>query len=95
MTTVANYYGIDIEGLTGKGRDKQTSLARQVTMYLLRERNHCGLAEIGKMLGGRDHTTIMHGCEKIAAELDVNPELQDSVNEIRQKLKPRRTPSAS
>ncbi len=64
-------------------------------MYLLRERNHCGLAEIGKMLGGRDHTTIMHGCEKIAAEIDVNPELQDSVNEIRQNLKPRRTSSAS
>jgi len=95
LTTVANYYGIDIEGLTGKRRDRKTSLARQVTMYLLRERNHCGLAEIGKMLGGRDHTTIMHGCEKIAAELDVNPELQDSVNDIRQKLKPKKPPSAS
>ena len=95
MTTVANYYGIDMEVLTGKRRDKKTALARQVTMYLLRERNHCGLAEIGKMLGGRDHTTIMHGCEKIAAEIDVNPELQDSVNEIRQNLKPRRTSSAS
>jgi len=95
MTTVANYYEIDMEVLTGKRRDKKTALARQVTMYLLRERNHCGLAEIGKMLGGRDHTTIMHGCEKIAAEIDVNPELQDSVSEIRQKLKPRRTSSAS
>ena len=95
MTTVANFYGIDTEVLTGKRRDKTAALARQVTMYLLRERNHCGLAEIGKLLGGRDHTTIMHGCEKITAELDVNPQLQDSINEIRQKLKPRRTPSAS
>jgi chromosomal replication initiator protein len=95
MSTVANFFGIDTEVLTGKRRDKTAALARQVTMYLLRERNHCGLAEIGKILGGRDHTTIMHGCEKIAAEIDVNPELQDSINEIRQKLKPRRTPSAS
>jgi chromosomal replication initiator protein len=95
MTIVANYFGIDVEGLKGKRRDKNTALARQVTMYLLRERNHCGLAEIGKMLGDRDHTTIMHGCEKIAAELNVNPELQDSINDIRQKFKARRTSSAS
>jgi chromosomal replication initiator protein len=95
MTTVANFFGIDTEVLTGKRRDKTAALARQITMYLLRERNHCGLAEIGKLLGGRDHTTVMHGCEKIAAEIDVNPELQDSINEIRQKLKPRRTSSAS
>jgi len=90
MTTVANYYGIDIEGLKGKRRDRKTALARQVTMYLLRERNHCGLAEIGKILGDRDHTTVLHGCEKIAAEIDVNPQLEDSINEIRQKLKPKK-----
>jgi len=94
MTAVANYYGIDLEGLTGKRRDKKTALARQVTMYLLREQNHCGLAEIGKILGGRDHTTIMHGCEKIAAEIDVNPQLHNSIKEIRQKLTPKRTSSA-
>jgi len=95
ITTVANFYGIDIEVLTGKRRDKTAVLARQVTMYLLRERNHCGLAEIGKILGGRDHTTVMHGCEKIAAEIDVNPQLQESIDEIRHKLKPRRSASAS
>jgi chromosomal replication initiator protein len=95
MTTVANFYGIDTEVLTGKRRDKTAVLARQVTMYLLRERNHCSLAEIGRMLGDRDHTTVLHGCEKIADEIDLNPQLQDSINEIRQKLKPRRTHSAS
>ena len=95
ITTVANFFGVDTEMLTGKRRDKTAVLARQVAMYLLRERNHCSLAEIGKMLGDRDHTTVMHGCEKIAAEIDVNPQLQESIDDIRKKLKPRRTPSAS
>jgi chromosomal replication initiator protein len=95
MTAVANYYDIDLEGLTGKRRDKKTVLARQVAMYLLREQNHCGLAEIGKILGGRDHTTIMHGCEKITTEIDTNPQLRNSIKEIRQNLKPRRASSAS
>jgi chromosomal replication initiator protein len=91
MTTVANYYGIDLEGLTGKRRDKKSVLARQVTMYLLREQNHCSLAEIGKILGGRDHTTVIHGYEKIVAELDVNPQIRNSIKEIRQNLGPKRT----
>jgi len=95
ITTVANFFGVDTEMLTGKRRDRTAVLARQVAMYLLRERNHCSLVEIGKMLGDRDHTTVLHGCEKIAAEIDVNPQLQESIDEIRKKLKPRRTPSAS
>ncbi|OGN95011.1 MAG: hypothetical protein A2Z75_02455 [Chloroflexi bacterium RBG_13_50_10] len=90
MTSVANYYDVDLEGLTGKHRDKKTVLARQVTMYLLREQNHCGLAEIGKILGGRDHTTVLHGCEKITAEIETNPQLRNSIKEIRQNLRPQR-----
>ena len=95
MTTVANHYGIDLEGLTGKWRDKKTVLARQVTMYLLREQNHCGLAEIGRLLGGRDHTTVLHGCGKIIAEMDTNPQLRNSIEKIRQKLTTKRTSPSS
>ena len=93
MTTVANYYGVDLEGLTGKRRDRNSVLARHVTMYLLREQNHCSLAEIGKILGGRDHTTVLHGYEKIVAELDINPQIRNSIKEIRQKLDPKRASS--
>ena len=95
MTTVANYYGISLKGLADKGRDKKTVLARQVTMYLLRQYNHCSLAEIGELLGGRGHRTILHGSEKIASEIDVNPQIRSSVEEIRRKLLPGRTQSAS
>jgi chromosomal replication initiator protein len=95
MITVANYYGINLEGLTDKRRDKKTALARQVTMYLLREHNHCSLTEVGKMLGGRDHTTVLHGYEKIAAEMKVNPQLYNSIEEIRQRLRPPKTAYSS
>jgi chromosomal replication initiator protein len=95
MTTVADYYGINPKVLADKQRDKKTALARQVTMYLLREHNHCSLAEIGKMLGGRDHTTVLHGCEKITSEIEVNPQLQNSIEEIRQSLKPQKPPYSS
>jgi chromosomal replication initiator protein len=91
ITTVANHYGIDLEKLTGKRRDRKTALARQVAMYLLREQNHCGLAEIGRILGGRDHTTILHGYEKIITEIDTDPQLRNSIEKIRQTLTTKRT----
>ena len=93
MHAVANYYGVTLEALTGKRRDKKTALPRQVAMYLLREQNHYGLAEIGRMLGGRDHTTILHGYEKIAAEVNINSQLSKSIEQIRQQLSTKK-PSA-
>jgi len=93
MEAVASYYGVSPQALTGKQRDKKTALARQVTMYLLRDQNHCGLADIGRILGGRDHTTVMHGYEKMAAEVDVNPQLRASIDQIRQQLGAKRYPA--
>ena len=87
INTVAGYYALSPEALLGKRRDKRTALARQVAMYLLRKQNHCRLAEIGKLLGDRDHTTILHGCEKIATEVNINPQLSNSIAEIRHQLK--------
>ena len=93
MEAVASYYGVSPQALTGKQRDKKTALARQVTMYLLRDQNHCGLADIGRILGGRDHTTVLHGYEKMAAEVDVNPQLRASIDQIRQQLGAKRYPA--
>jgi chromosomal replication initiator protein len=93
MDTIANYYGISPEALVGKQRDNKTALARQVTMYLLRKQNHYSLGEIGKMLGGRDHSTILHGYEKIATEININPQLTKSIEDIHQRLRPRKTAS--
>lgn len=84
--TVASHFGIAPETLVGKRRDRKASLARQVAMYLLRERNCFALAQIGEMLGNRDHTTVLHGCEKIASEITTNPHLKKAIDEIRKEL---------
>ena len=86
LRTVADYFSIPIEELTNKKRDKKTALARHVAIYLLREGYNCSLSQIGKELGGRNHATILHGYEKIANELDLNPHLSDQIAEIRERL---------
>ena len=86
IDTVASYYALTPEALTGKRRDRKTSLARQVAMYLIREQNHYHLSKIGDIFGGRDHTTVLHGCEKISNESKVNPDLGKSIEQIRQEL---------
>lgn len=86
LRTVADYFAIPIEELTNKRRDKKTTLARHVAIYLLREGYNCSLSEIGKELGGRNHATILHGYEKIASALSTNLHLCDQITEIRERL---------
>lgn len=69
---VCRYYNIEIERIRGKQRDRETAWPRQVAMYLLREETSASLLQIGAELGGRDHTTIMHGWEKVHAEMKQN-----------------------
>jgi chromosomal replication initiator protein len=86
LRTVADYFSIPPEELISKKRDRKTTLARHVAVYLLREGYNCSLSEIGKELGGRNHATILHGYEKIANELNVNPHLSDEIGEIKGRL---------
>jgi chromosomal replication initiator protein len=91
INTVADYYALSPEDITGKKRDLKTSRARHIVMYLLRQQNHCNLAEIGKVLGDRDHSTVIHGCEKISSEISVDSNLSKTVEDIRALLKATRT----
>jgi chromosomal replication initiator protein len=86
LGTVSDYFGIPAEELTNKRRDRKTTLARHIAIYLLREGYSCSLSEIGKELGGRNHATILHGYEKIASALSTNPHLSDQITEIRERL---------
>ena len=94
IETVASYYELSPEIIVGKRRDKKTSLARHMAMYLIREQNHNPLSEIGKILGDRDHTTILHGCEKISSESSINPQLAKSIEDIHKMLEISRKPLA-
>jgi chromosomal replication initiator protein len=95
LQAVADQFGLTAEDLVGKKRDRMTSLARHVAIYLMREGHNCPLTEIGRSLGGRNHATILHGYEKIASQLSVNPSLAGQIAEIRQKLNSQRGSSAA
>jgi chromosomal replication initiator protein len=86
LRTVADYYDIPPEELVNKKRDRKTTLARHVAIYLMRERYNCSLTEIGKELGGRNHATILHGYKKIANELSSNPSFSNQIAEIKEQL---------
>ncbi len=83
ITAVASYFQISRDDLIGKTRRRAIAHPRQIAMYLLRQETNLSLPQIGEILGGRDHTTIMHGYEKVARELANNPTLQRQIDEIR------------
>jgi chromosomal replication initiator protein len=86
LSAVARYFSIDKTTLKGKKRDKSTALARHVSMYLLREEVQLPLATIGKVMGGRDHTTVMHACQRIATQLKADTRLRRDLLNIRESL---------
>lgn len=76
---VSRYYNVDPELLCGKQRDREIVWPRQVAMYLMREETTASLLQIGTELGGRDHTTIMHGWEKVHAEVISNDRIRREI----------------
>ncbi len=86
VDAVARYYGVPVEQLRGKQRDKQIVLPRQIAMYLMREETEAPLLRIGEALGGRDHSTVLHGCEKIEREMAENDDFRRDVGALREML---------
>src|SRR5256714_10348281 len=76
---VCRYYNVDPERLRGKQRDREIAWPRQVAMYVMREETSASLLQIGNALGGRDHTTIIHGWEKVQAEMQNNDQTRREV----------------
>lgn len=83
---VAEIYGIPLERMLGRDRSREVALPRQIAMYLLREEANISLPQIGEALGGRDHTTVMYGCDKVADLLERDDRLRRKVIDIRQKI---------
>ena len=84
---VARYYDIDQASIYEKTRRKEVVKPRQIIMYILREDFQVSYPAIGKKLGGRDHTTVIHSCEKIKEELKSNTELEEEITQVRLLLK--------
>ncbi|MEK7639167.1 MAG: chromosomal replication initiator protein DnaA [Patescibacteria group bacterium] len=84
---VARFYDIDQASIYEKTRRKEVVKPRQIIMYILREDFQVSYPAIGKKLGGRDHTTVIHSCEKIKAELKLSTELEEEITQVRMLLK--------
>ena len=86
MQIAADYFGIAVADLVNRGRSAPIALQRQIVMYLIREETGMSFPQIGQLLGGRDHTTVMHGIDKIAGDLLKDADLSRAVNELRTRL---------
>jgi chromosomal replication initiator protein len=86
MEKTADFYDIGFDEITGPKRDKEIVLPRQVAMYLMREELHLSYPKIAAEIGKKDHTTIMHGVEKIEKEMDANEQLRQEISLVRERL---------
>ena len=83
---VAEYYHLKAGDLESKRRDQAITHPRHIAMYLCQNMLNMSLTEIGKEFGGRDHTTVLHGCDKIKKNLEKDYNLEKSINEIKEIL---------
>ncbi len=83
---VCRYYNVDIERMRSKQREREIVWPRQVAMYLMRQETTASLLQIGAELGGRDHTTIMHGWEKVQAEVANNDRVRREIAAVLESL---------
>ncbi|MCX6055675.1 MAG: chromosomal replication initiator protein DnaA [Chloroflexi bacterium] len=90
VDVVASVFGITPEKLVGRGRTREVALPRQVVMYLLRQEANVSLPQIGQVLGGRDHTTVIYACEKVAGMIERDELLRRQISQIREQLSGRR-----
>ncbi len=79
---VGTFYNIDPVDIKGKGRSKDTVLARQVAMYEIRRMTNLSLKEIGAAFNGRDHTTVMHSLERIEKMVKESPEMAEVIKDL-------------
>lgn len=88
IEVVAEHFGVDPEDITSKKRNSEFVLPRQIVMYLCRTLTDTSLSNIGKYLGKKDHTTVMHGIQKITSELETNEDIKNKVDVIKKKINP-------
>ncbi|HHY64775.1 MAG TPA: chromosomal replication initiator protein DnaA, partial [Clostridiaceae bacterium] len=86
MKVVSRYYDISPDQLVTQKRSRNVAFPRQVAMYLCRELAGMSLPKIGQVFGGRDHTTVMHACDKIQEEMERSSELRRAIAEMKRNI---------
>ena len=88
IQVVADHFGITPLDISSQKRNKEVVFPRQIVMYLCRSMTETPLQAIGKYLGGRDHTTIIHGYEKIGNDMEKNESLRNTIEILKKKINP-------
>ena len=88
LNVVAEHFNVKAEDITSKKRNAEFVQPRQVFMYLYRELTDTSLNNIAKFLGKKDHTTVIHGINKIEEEMQMNDELKNKLDIIKKKINP-------
>jgi chromosomal replication initiator protein len=86
IAVVAKQFGVEVDRLLSRERSREVALPRQVAMFLIREETSASLPQIGEALGGRDHTTVMYGYDKITNLMETDDVLRRQVLLVREKL---------
>ena len=84
---MAAYFGLTVDSLRGKSRQRELVTARQISMYVFRELTDLSYPSIARLFGGRDHTTVIHAFDKIERLMSERKQIYDQVNDLRQRLK--------
>ena len=84
---IGKQYGVEPDDIISKKRSRDIALPRQIAMYLCRDMTHLSTTNIGKAFGDRDHTTVMHGCDKILNEMKNNFAFKKRIEELAQLIK--------
>ena len=83
---VADYFQISVDDLKSRKRSAIIAFPRQIAMYLSRTLLNASYEQIGLEFGGKDHTTVMHSCEKIKNEVNINKEIYNSIEKIKENI---------
>ena len=79
---VCNHFNVSAQDVSGKSRKRDLVVARQVSMYLAQKYTKMPAARIGKLVAGRDHSTVIHSCEKVSERMKIDRKFCDEVNSI-------------
>jgi chromosomal replication initiator protein len=88
VEAVADSFQLTQEDLKGRRRDKETALARQVAMYLIRQETNCSLAQIAQELGNRDAAAVTNACKKLTGDIKNNAYLKRKIQDVQQRIYP-------
>jgi chromosomal replication initiator protein len=86
VNAVARAFGVSIDQMVGRSRSREIALPRHIAMYLLRKDSNISLPQIGQEFGGRDHTTVMHACDKVSDLIERDDRMRRKVLQIREQL---------